>query len=53
MDTKDSMQEVKSLREVPAQPMHCGKPMRKMQNAGSQGKMVTIYVCDCGTQERA
>lgn len=47
------MQEVKSLREVPRVPEHCGEPMRKMQNASpSTGDMLTVYVCKCGQQMR-
>lgn len=47
------MQEVKSLREVPRVPEHCGEPMRRMQNASpSTGTMLTVYVCGCGHQTR-
>lgn len=43
------MQEVKSLREVPRDPVCCGKPMRKVQNASpSTGEMLTVYVCSAG-----
>ncbi len=48
------MQEVKTFREVPRPPEHCGKPMRKMQNSSAvSGALITVYVCDCGHQVRA
>jgi len=47
------LQEVKSLREVPRPPEHCGVPMRRMTSATHEG-MVTVWVCskDCGRQIR-
>ena len=50
----EGLEEVKTLREPERSPAHCGKLMRKMQNASpATGKIVTVYVCDpCGHQQR-
>jgi hypothetical protein len=49
----DGVQEVKPIREVPRQPEHCGKRMRKLSGIGTaSGKLVTVYACECGHQER-
>ena len=48
----DSMQEVKSMREVPRDPMCCGQRMTKMSGA-PMGALVTIFSCGkCGAQQR-
>ena len=44
----EEQQEIKTLREVPREPMHCGVPMRKMSNVGVAGKLVIVHVCAAG-----
>jgi hypothetical protein len=54
MDQPNDLQEVKSLREVPRQPEHCGVRMRKLTSASATtGAMIIIHACEkCGTQIR-
>lgn len=54
MDKLDNVSEVKSLREVPRDPEHCGVRMKKLQATSSvSGEIVTVYSCEkCGAQQR-
>ena len=54
MEKLDDVREVKPLREVPREPVCCGRPMRKLQGVSpSTGKVVTEYNCErCGKKER-
>jgi len=53
-DQLDNVREVRSMREVPRDPEHCGVKMRKLQGTSAvDGSIVTVYACDkCGAQRR-
>ncbi len=52
-DPAKEMREVKPLREPARARVHCGVPMRKMQNPGVMGGVRTLWICakQCGHQE--
>jgi hypothetical protein len=53
MENLDAVGEVKSLREVPREPEHCGRKMHKLQGVSpSTGKIKTFFHCEaCGHKQ--
>lgn len=50
MEKLDDVHEVQALREVPRDPEHCGRKMRKLQGVSpSTGNIRTFFHCEaCG-----